>query len=237
MDRAYLLEVARRAAGLTQAELAARAGTSQAALSAYERGVKSPTIKVAGRILEAAGYDLNLRRLIDWVEHEAPGVGRFWVPNILWHAEMPGCFATLTIVDPEHEPPIWERDMHDRAQRKEAYEHLILQGVPEEMIRWIDGPFLVDLWDELDLPEPVRKAWRWRIVIAREPTKPDRLRVPFGADASYTGLAWIRGEERLPPKPPKPKGPRVRFVRTRFDPRPIHNPSPEGRTEENGGGR
>lgn len=72
MDRAYLIEVARRASGLTQAELATRSGTSQATMSAYERGLKSPTLKVAARILEAAGYDLNLRRLIDWVEHEAP---------------------------------------------------------------------------------------------------------------------------------------------------------------------
>lgn len=44
MDRAYLIEVARRASGLTQAELAARSGTSQATLSAYERGLKSPTL-------------------------------------------------------------------------------------------------------------------------------------------------------------------------------------------------
>ena len=57
MDRAYLIEVARRASGLTQTELAARSGTSQATISSYERGLKSPTIKVAGRILEAAGYD------------------------------------------------------------------------------------------------------------------------------------------------------------------------------------
>ena len=46
MDRAYLIEVARRASGLTQAELAARSGTSQATMSAYERGLKSPTLKV-----------------------------------------------------------------------------------------------------------------------------------------------------------------------------------------------
>jgi transcriptional regulator with XRE-family HTH domain len=220
MDRAHLFEVARRAAGLTQTELAARSGTSQAALSAYERGVKSPTLKVAGRILEAAGYDLNLRRLIDWVQHEAPRVGRFWVPNILWNVEPPDCFAALTIADPGHESPIRECDLHDRAQRKDAYEHLILHGLPEEMIRWLDGPLLVDLWGALDLPGPVREAWRWQIVIAREPTKPDMLRVPFGADASYTGLAWIRGKERLPPQEPKSKGSPVRFVRTRFDPRP-----------------
>jgi transcriptional regulator with XRE-family HTH domain len=56
MDRAYLLERARRARGLTQAQLAARAGTSQATLSAYERGLKSPSLKVAARIIAATGH-------------------------------------------------------------------------------------------------------------------------------------------------------------------------------------
>jgi transcriptional regulator with XRE-family HTH domain len=39
MDRAYLIEKARRARGLTQVQLAARAGTSQATLSAYGTSV------------------------------------------------------------------------------------------------------------------------------------------------------------------------------------------------------
>lgn len=149
MDRAYLIEVARRASGLTQAELAARSGTSQATMSAYERGLKSPTLKVAARILEAAGYDLNLRRLIDWVEHEAPGVGRFWVPSTLWNVETPDCFAVLEFADLVGDGPVRQWDMHDRAQRKGVYEQLLQGGSPEEMIRWMDGPLLVEQWDEL----------------------------------------------------------------------------------------
>lgn len=35
-------------------------------------------------------------------------------------------------------------DMHDRAQRKGVYEQLLQGGSPEEMIRWIDGPLLVE---------------------------------------------------------------------------------------------
>jgi transcriptional regulator with XRE-family HTH domain len=236
MDRAYLIEVARRAGGLTQADLAARSGTSQATLSAYERGLKSPTLKVAARILEAAGYDLNLRKLIDWVEHEAPGVGRFWVPNILWNVEMPDCFATLMVVDPEHEVPIRDCDMHDRAQRKEAYEHLLMHGEPEDMLRWVDGPLLVDIWEELDLPAPVREAWRWQVVIAREPTRPDTLR----ANESYTGLAWIRNRASLPKAKPKPTRRGVRFIRTRFDPRglPAEDQIPRpGPPDDGTGGR
>lgn len=114
-------------------------------MSAYERGLKSPTLKVAARILEAAGYDLNLRRLIDWVEHEAPGVGHFWVPSTLWHVETPDCFAILAFPDLIGDGPMREWDMHDRAQRKGVYEQLLQGGSPEEMIRWIDGPLLVDV--------------------------------------------------------------------------------------------
>lgn len=224
MDRAYLLEVARRASGLTQAELAARSGTSQATVSAYERGLKSPTIKVAARILEAAGYDLNLRRLIDWTEHEAPEFGRFWVPNILWNVEMPDCFATLVIPDGVHNGPLREWDMRNRHERMGAYEQLIRWSPPEDMIRWIDGPLLVDVWEELDLPDPIREAWKWPVLIARQPTKPDTLR----ANESYTALAWVRGYEPRPKDPPKPRRPRVRFIRTKFDPRPWppQNPTP-----------
>ena len=220
MDRAYLLEVARRASGLTQAELAARSGTSQATMSAYERGLKSPTLKVAARILEAAGYDLNLRRLIDWVEHEAPGVGHFWVPSTLWNVETPDCFAILAFPDLVGDGPMREWDMHDRAQRKGVYEQLLQGGSPEEMIRWIDGPLLVEVWEELDLPDAVREAWKWPIVIARGPTHPDTARILGRGDDSFTAEAWVRGHEAVPRRAPAPKEPRVRFIRTRFDPRP-----------------
>lgn len=50
---------ARTAAGLTQAELAARAGTSQATLSAYERGRKEPTVATLDRLLRATGLRLT----------------------------------------------------------------------------------------------------------------------------------------------------------------------------------
>ena len=49
---------ARRRAGLTQAELAARSGTSQATLSAYEHGRKRPSAETLDRILHAAGVRL-----------------------------------------------------------------------------------------------------------------------------------------------------------------------------------
>ena len=42
---------ARRAAGLTQAELARRSGTSQPAINRYERGAGIPTATTTRRIL------------------------------------------------------------------------------------------------------------------------------------------------------------------------------------------
>lgn len=58
MNTSVLLRDARRRAGLTQAELARRGGTSQATLSAYENGAKSPCADTLERVLAAAGVRL-----------------------------------------------------------------------------------------------------------------------------------------------------------------------------------
>ena len=58
MDTARTLKDSRRRAGLTQAELAARAGTSQATVSAYESGRKQPSVDTLSRLLAAAGARL-----------------------------------------------------------------------------------------------------------------------------------------------------------------------------------
>jgi transcriptional regulator with XRE-family HTH domain len=59
MDAAASLRDARRRAGLTQAELARRGGTSQATISAYERGRKEPSLETLSRLLAASGARLT----------------------------------------------------------------------------------------------------------------------------------------------------------------------------------
>jgi transcriptional regulator with XRE-family HTH domain len=54
-----LIQLARIRAGLTQAELARRASTSQTAISAYELGAKVPSLETLERVLEAAGFELR----------------------------------------------------------------------------------------------------------------------------------------------------------------------------------
>lgn len=56
-----LLREARRKAGLTQRELAARAGTSQSAVARYELAKSMPDIETLDRLLAACGYELGWR--------------------------------------------------------------------------------------------------------------------------------------------------------------------------------
>jgi transcriptional regulator with XRE-family HTH domain len=55
-----LLKEARARHGLTQADLAARARTSQAAISRIEREVVSPTIQTLVRLFDLVGEELTL---------------------------------------------------------------------------------------------------------------------------------------------------------------------------------
>ncbi len=59
LDFALNLKLARTAAGLSQAELAERAGIKQNQLSRYERGEQVPSVIVAAEIAEALGIDMN----------------------------------------------------------------------------------------------------------------------------------------------------------------------------------
>lgn len=63
------LASARREAGLTQAALAALAGTSQATISAYESGRKEPSLRTFTRLLALMGKRLG-------VEEAAHGLAR-----------------------------------------------------------------------------------------------------------------------------------------------------------------
>jgi transcriptional regulator with XRE-family HTH domain len=58
-----LLRTARRRADLTQAQLAERAGLTQAEVARLERAGSNPTAATLERLLRATGHRLELRRL------------------------------------------------------------------------------------------------------------------------------------------------------------------------------
>jgi len=57
---AALLQLARIKSGLSQAQLARRAGVPPTMVSAYERDQRQPTLPTLLRLLEAAGFDLRM---------------------------------------------------------------------------------------------------------------------------------------------------------------------------------
>ncbi len=57
----HLIRMARQRAGLSQVTLANRAHTSQAAVSAYESGRRSPSVETLTRLLKTSGFELRMR--------------------------------------------------------------------------------------------------------------------------------------------------------------------------------
>ena len=55
-----LIRAARAAAGITQVELAARAGTTQPAVAAYESGARRPNLGTLARLLDGCEHDVEV---------------------------------------------------------------------------------------------------------------------------------------------------------------------------------
>jgi transcriptional regulator with XRE-family HTH domain len=70
-----LLRRARIGAGLSQAELAVRAGVAQSVISAYEAGRRQPALPTLARLVDATGYDL----VVD-VQWQPPQLSRLCGP-------------------------------------------------------------------------------------------------------------------------------------------------------------
>lgn len=66
-----LIATARERAGLTQAELAARAGTSQSSVARLEAGQGNPGFDTIRRLVNAAGFELQLNLVPRLVPRDA----------------------------------------------------------------------------------------------------------------------------------------------------------------------
>jgi transcriptional regulator with XRE-family HTH domain len=90
------LRAVRSRAGLTQVELAARAGTSQATLSAYENGSKQPSLTTFERLLRAAGARLAVE----------PAVPRRVVPTRHAGTRLADVLALAEALPAQHDPDL-----------------------------------------------------------------------------------------------------------------------------------
>src|SRR5438105_9834571 len=155
-----LLARVRRAAGLSQAELARRAGTSRPTLSAYEHGRKSPSLDTLGRLFAAAGFELDARRVITFSMVAGPRGRMVVVPDRLPRSEPEAALASVSLpLTVNWSQPGRVFRLADRGDRARVYEMVVREGTAEDMRCYIDGVLLVDLWDELVLPAYVRTAW------------------------------------------------------------------------------
>jgi hypothetical protein len=50
-------------------------------------------------------------------------------------------------------------DLRDRAQRARVYEIVLREGGPTDILTYVDGALLAELWPDLVLPQEVRAAW------------------------------------------------------------------------------
>src|ERR1700745_1385589 len=89
MSSRTVIEVARRAAGLSQRRLAEIARTQQSSISEYERRRKAPTVDVVERLLDAADHELVVRPMVFWDLVDDAGISSFWVPDKLWSLPFP----------------------------------------------------------------------------------------------------------------------------------------------------
>jgi transcriptional regulator with XRE-family HTH domain len=161
MAAADLLVDAREAAGLSQAVLAAAAGTSRPTLSAYEHGRKSPTLDTAARILSEAGFELSITPRVDFLEVGSERGRRIFVPSTLPRLNLVQALGIVQL--PLHlnwSDPGRRFNLRDRRQRSRVYEIVLREGGPADVLCYIDGVLLVDLWDELILPAGIRQAWQ-----------------------------------------------------------------------------
>src|SRR5260370_35021814 len=127
-NAAELLEQVRASSGLTQEELARRAGTSRPTLSAYEHGRKSPTVATFARLLSGAGWELAALPQVSFTQRPSARGRPGWVPDRL---PRPGVARALAVVElplhPHWPPPGAGFDLRARAARGRV-ERTVLQG-------------------------------------------------------------------------------------------------------------
>lgn len=160
MSETSIIERARRGSGLSQRELARRSGTSQPTLSTYESGTKSPTLAVAERILKTSGYQLTISPEVGFATQLGDRGEPFFVPDRLWQLDPTDALATVTLPRRLYwSGPSRSYRLANRADRARIYEIVLREGGPNDLLTYVDGTLLADLWDELILPKPIRDAW------------------------------------------------------------------------------
>lgn len=188
-----MIEAARRAAGLSQRQLAQIARTQQSSVSEYESRRKSPTLEVVERLLDAADAELAVRPMVFFERREDPEIGRYVVPDRLWSVQLPDCFARVQVLKYIfHTGDHRIFDLSEASERIAYYELALVHGLEDMLLDSVDGLLLMQAWPHLHLPEVVREAWQ-PVIEAATASQDDPPRDPGGLSAYIAGeigLDW-----------------------------------------------
>lgn len=189
-----VIEAARKAAGLSQRQLADWARTQQSSVSECESRRKSPTLNVVERLLDAADHDLVAKPRVFFDYREDPDVGDYLVPDRLWQVPIPDCYSRVVVFYLRAITGYDVRDLSIPDERIEFYGLALHHGNEEILLNAVDGALLVEAWPSLDLPEGIRAAWQPVIDAARGVgPKRRRPRDPGGCSARLAaemGMPW-----------------------------------------------
>lgn len=165
-----LLAQARREAHLSQDELARRGHTSRPTLSAYEHGRKSPTLDTAERLLAQTGHTLAAVPRVEFVSVPLPRGRLTHVPTSLPRLPLSQSLARVELpLRLNWSQPGRSFNLANRSERARVYEAVLTEGLPEDVLQYVDGALLVDSWEGLVLPRAVRAAWQ-PLISATVPT-------------------------------------------------------------------
>jgi len=188
-----VIEMARKAAGLSQRRLAEIARTQQSSVSEYESRRKSPTLEVVERLLDAADAELAVKPMVFFDYREDPEIGSFAVPDRLWSVPLPECFARVQVLKyifHTGDNEVW--DLSDPTERIGYYELVLVRGLDQMLLDSVDGVLLIQAWPHMKLPDVVRAAWQ-PVIEAATASEDKPPRDPGGLSARIAGeigIAW-----------------------------------------------
>lgn len=149
---------------MTQRDLALAAKTSQAAVARYETGRVLPDLRTLDRLLAACGHQLAVEaRPTRRTGRESAAVRPVAIPEDLDETVTQKARGIVEL--PMHirwSGPERTYDLRKRRDRARVYEQVLREGDENDVRCFVRVDDLVDLWDELVLPDHVREAWeRW----------------------------------------------------------------------------
>jgi hypothetical protein len=83
-----------------------------------------------------------------------------WIPDRLPRLDVTRALAAVAL--PLHlnwSAPGRIFDLRSRADRARVYEIVLQEGTAADILAYVDGVLLVDLWEDLVLPRSIRSAW------------------------------------------------------------------------------